>query len=522
MFIITLLLSACGSDDKKKETKTEATKAINFSDIDVRKSEIGDSMSVEMTMEFVTGDYAGVTVKGNLSHTVDKIKQNPFGLSCLRTTLSGTLSGVFDDADISIPLISRYLGYQDDDGSIYDCGGYAADNISEIFIEETADSSDGVTLGVKYPAAEGHVTSAITHYLDGSWRDCTKLVIGEEAVTVPAGTFEAFKLEVSCTDSAGAVITSVGWYSPEISMISPVKHEVYAEYANGEHVKMNTILLDYIHAEATTKEEANTADSDSDSNQDDNIAEEEEEEEEEVIDGTTGDVHIFKIGDMVSADLKYEYLSGEHKGEILEGEYVQTVDSEVENPYNVTCLRSSVQATMSIKGDPESAVIPIMFRALFYQDVSGSEYSCGGYEDDQVTPKFIQDSSENPSGVVMRLEYPMEVGSVSTYVEYYSDDDWEDCTSSVVAKEIITVPAGKFNTFKIQASCIKDDGDTSSCTSWVAPSVSMFPVKEICNMSDDDGLTEGTRELKSYSYGNQEKEMQEEEEEEEEEEEDEG
>jgi hypothetical protein len=221
---------------------------IDFGDISIHTPKLGDSYSIKLTMEYTSGEYDGLRVQGDLTLVIDREKQNPSGVTCFRTTMSGTLNGLGDAAVNSMPFLTKSFHYQDDKGS-YDCGKYAEDEVTEVFVSDTSDSNNGLILWVEYPIIKGNVQSAITYYSDDSWNDCTALVTGGETVTVSAGSFKAFKLEESCTNSEGDTITSVSWYSPEISLEAPLQGE--ANFMNDEFgsVTMSIELLDYIHVQ---------------------------------------------------------------------------------------------------------------------------------------------------------------------------------------------------------------------------------------------------------------------------------
>jgi len=75
---------------------------------------------------------------------------------------------------------------------------------------------------LKSPVEVGNITSGIVSYDDGSWQDCTMSVQAIENVTVPLGSFDAFKAYESCTFPNGGSYSGSQWWVPQIHMVKEI------------------------------------------------------------------------------------------------------------------------------------------------------------------------------------------------------------------------------------------------------------------------------------------------------------
>ena len=206
-----------------------------------------------------------------------------------------------------------------------------------------------------------------------------------------------------------------------------------------------------------------------------------------VIPMDTSVIRTYQEGDSVTMDMTLRQTS---TGQTITGKVTMTVGTIVPNPFGVDC--KSIAFTGTLTGP--SGSVSILDKGLFYQDVSGSLYECGDYDDNLGKYVFLTDTTTTPNGIFLEKISPMQIGDTTSGIVFYDDGSWEDCTETVVAIENISVPIGLYEAYKIQESCTESDGTTSSGTDWFVPSI--FTIKETETF---DGIT-GEAVITDFSF----------------------
>ena len=185
----------------------------------VRIGKIGDTLVYDMTMTA-----SGIQFRGDLTIRLSGTVTNPYGVVCQVYDMAGILTG----GGKSIPISAKSIDYQDAQGS-YDCGNYDSATGQYNFIQDRPNTPNGLCLALKSPTRVGDVISPGTiYYQDQSWTNCSYMVSGMETITVPAGTFETFKVEGSCSKSNGDSYSFTNWAYPQIRDIKE-----YNRYLSG-------------------------------------------------------------------------------------------------------------------------------------------------------------------------------------------------------------------------------------------------------------------------------------------------
>jgi hypothetical protein len=178
----------------------------------------------EKMRTYRTGDYidynvtaqdkaTGQSVAGTGRYSIIGDVVNPYGVTCKVYKEVGNLwPFVYED---------RGLFYQDEDGSLYDCGKYDAAKGTYVFILETENTPKGLWLGMKSPPLVGDSLSGTMSYQDGSSRTCTQTIVGKEYLTfniLIGGFYQHWTLKETstCTYSDTTIETQENWVYPSI------------------------------------------------------------------------------------------------------------------------------------------------------------------------------------------------------------------------------------------------------------------------------------------------------------------
>jgi hypothetical protein len=201
----------------------------------------------------------------------------------------------------------------------------------------------------------------------------------------------------------------------------------------------------------------------------------------------TSEIRKYQQGDTITALVTFR---DPVSGNTASGDVTVTVGDIVQNPYGVDCRAVVYAGTLSGPGGTEAFSI----RVLFYQDASNSLYDCGEFNNDLGRYAFLTDTATTPDGLFLSSKSPVQIGNITTGVIFFDDGTWEDCTSTVVAIENVSVPLGLYEAYKISESCSYSDGRTSVSTAWNVPDI--FDLK-------DTGVTDGLESdiaVKSYNF----------------------
>ncbi len=148
---------------------------------------------------------------------------NPFGIKC--TSLEHIDMFVFDGTS-AVLSPDRSLINQEENGTQYGCGKYDSGKKEYVFITHTPETPNGLSLEFRSPMVVGDTDTRTLHYEDGSRTQCTYLVEARETVTVPAGTFDTYKIVTTCTfwDTEGEATGYAGtaWLYPPVDFVKSI------------------------------------------------------------------------------------------------------------------------------------------------------------------------------------------------------------------------------------------------------------------------------------------------------------
>ena len=187
----------------------------------------------------------------------------------------------------------------------------------------------------------------------------------------------------------------------------------------------------------------------------------------------TSVIRTYSQGDTLTATLKFTETS---TGTVVTGDITITVGGIVQNPFGIDCKSGVFSGTLTGPG----GTVAYLVRTLIYQDVDGSVYGCGEFNDDLNRYVFLTDTTESPNGIFLETKSPMQLGDSTSAVVFFDDGSWEDCTRTVQAKENVSVPLGLYETYKVAEACSYSDGTTLVNTIWTVPDI--FNIKEIAQI----------------------------------------
>jgi hypothetical protein len=210
----------------------------------------------------------------------------------------------------------------------------------------------------------------------------------------------------------------------------------------------------------------------------------------------TSVIRDYQKGDELTATLTSREISS---GAEVSGDITITFGQIVQNPFLIDCKSVVYSGTLT------SPVGPILyaFESLIYQDADHSIYSCGRFDNALGGYVFLTDTATSPNGIYLGRKSPVQLGDSTSGIVYLdvdksnsisNGDPWEDCTSTVVAKENISTPLGLYESYKTNDSCSFSDGTTLVGSNWVVPSI--FNLKEL---GTADGI-EVELVINSYSW----------------------
>ena len=190
--------------------------AIPLDTSDIRTYQQGDTVTGTSTIKDpVTGEQAD----GTFTVVIGGIVQNPFGIDCRTSTLSGTFTGPGGSVTVSV----ESLIYQDANNSLYECGEFDDTLNRYVFLtDNTAVTPKGIYLDIKSSVQLGDVTSGVITFDNGTWQDCTTTVQAKENVDVPAGVYESYKIEENCSYPDGSTSVDTTWFVPSIYFMKEV------------------------------------------------------------------------------------------------------------------------------------------------------------------------------------------------------------------------------------------------------------------------------------------------------------
>ncbi len=117
-------------------------------------------------------------------------------------------------------ISDSFLYFQGDSNTYYDCGRLIeGTEDSYKLITDSATIPNGIFLRYESPLTVGDITSGVVFYSDSSWEDCTITVQAQEQITVPAGTFDTYRITETCSRSDGAFSEAEVWLSPILGWI---------------------------------------------------------------------------------------------------------------------------------------------------------------------------------------------------------------------------------------------------------------------------------------------------------------
>jgi hypothetical protein len=161
----------------------------------------GDQFSYAVSFSDPSNAQSGT---GSLDVVFSGSYTNSHGIKCLNMTRTAVSSALGKTSTVT----SKSPGYQDSDGAIYSCGDYIGANVVEV------DSPDGLSKETPSPLQVGQAFSYLTTLTDGTWSDCTANVEAFESVNVPAGSFDAYRIKETCSESDGTNNIVTRWLSP--------------------------------------------------------------------------------------------------------------------------------------------------------------------------------------------------------------------------------------------------------------------------------------------------------------------
>ena len=189
-----------------------------------------------------------------------------------------------------------------------------------------------------------------------------------------------------------------------------------------------------------------------------------------VIPLDTSVIRDYQQGDTLTATLNFRETSS---GEVVSGDITITVGAIVQNPFGIDCKSAVFSGTLTGTG----GTVAYSVRTLFYQDVNNSFYECGEFNDTLGRYVFLTDTATSPNGIFLENKSPMQIGNSTSGVVFLDDGTWQDCTSTVLAKENVSTPLGLYESYKTAQSCSFSDGTTLVNTIWTVPSI--FSLKEM-------------------------------------------
>jgi hypothetical protein len=217
--VVALTGAGCGGGGGGGSDNLTAAEPLTTSVI--RTYQQGDTVTGTSTIkDLATGEQAD----GTFTEVIGGIVKNPFGKECRSSTLSGTFTGPGGTVTISV----ESLIYQDADNSLYECGEFddtLPNGGGYVFLTGTPETPDGLFLSIKSPVQLGDITSGTVTLDDGTnntWQDCTATVLSKENVSVPAGLYESYKIDESCSYSDLSTSTGTRWFVPSIYFMKEV------------------------------------------------------------------------------------------------------------------------------------------------------------------------------------------------------------------------------------------------------------------------------------------------------------
>ena len=213
--VILLLPFSCNTNPGGSQTVPDSlTPTTTFSRID----QPGDFVSWDMTLQQTFGDSPGILLAGTATRTVlAETVVDAVGNEAKVSSLTVTLTDIFGGS-VSTTGLSYFT--QDDDGTSYDHGGLDAQQpaVERFVIVPTTGGAGGIQNPLRVGATS--LTNFI-EYDDGTTETRSSTVVAIEEITVPLGTFVAFRIEGSSTEvleNTTTTFLSTKWSVPEIGV----------------------------------------------------------------------------------------------------------------------------------------------------------------------------------------------------------------------------------------------------------------------------------------------------------------
>lgn len=184
----------------------------------------------------------------------------------------------------------------------------------------------------------------------------------------------------------------------------------------------------------------------------------------------TSNIRAYKQGDTIKATMTF---TDTQTGDSASGEITSTLSGVITNPSGVDCQSVVVSGTLTGPG----GTVAWSSRTLVYQDADNSLYDCGTFDENAGQFVFITDTAATPNGLALELKSPVKLGNTVSTISSYTDGTWEDCTTTVVAKENVSVPVGFYESYKIQESCTDSTGSSYVGESWFVPTIEYLKAK---------------------------------------------
>lgn len=206
---------------------------------------------------------------------------------------------------------------------------------------------------------------------------------------------------------------------------------------------------------------------------------------------STSEIRTYQPGDSIIFSVAFTDTATREK---VSGDATMTIGALVKNPSGIDCREVIYSGTLT----GTAGSMPYSVKELIYQETDNSLFLCGKYDDALGGYVFVGQSSATPLGLVIEAKSPIQLGDTKSVLVFFTDGTWQDCTTTVVAKENVSIPLGLYESYKVSDTCSYSDGSSHVGTKWYVPNI--FTLKETHTLYDMGDVYDVEIVVKSYSF----------------------